>query len=81
MDLPRASTPISLVNIKEFSMLNIPAIFDFDKDDEIGLQPNKRPISTIDKNIKRKNEHLPYKKSSSITGKYKFIEKLTKTTK
>ena len=79
MDLPRASTPISLVNIKEFSMLNIPAIFD--KDDEIGLQPNKRPISTIDKNIKRKNEHLPYKKPSSITGKYKFIEKLTKTTK
>ena len=48
MDLPRASTPISLVNIKEFSMLNIPAIFDFDKDDEIGLQPNKRPIKTIE---------------------------------
>ena len=46
MDLPRASTPISLVNIKEFSMLNIPAIFD--KDDEIGLQPNKRPIKTIE---------------------------------
>ena len=45
MDLPRPSTPISLVNIKEFSMLNIPAIFD--KDDEIGLQPNKRPISTV----------------------------------
>ena len=55
MDLPRASTPISLVNIKEFSMLNIPAIFD--KDDEIGLQPNKRPISTviIDKNSKKRN--------------------------
>ena len=53
MDLPRASTPISLVNIKEFSMLNIPAIFD--KDDEIGLQPNKRPISTVivDKNSKK----------------------------
>ena len=81
MDLPRASTPISLVNIKEFSMLNIPAIFDFDKDDEIGLQPNKKPISTIDKNIKRKNEHLPYKKPTPITAKYKFIEKLTKTTK
>ena len=48
MDLPRPSTPISLVNIKEFSMLNIPAIFDFDKDDEIGLQPNKRPIKTIE---------------------------------
>ena len=46
MDLPRPSTPISLVNIKEFSMLNIPAIFD--KDDEIGLQPNKRPIKTIE---------------------------------
>ena len=45
MDLPRPSTPISLVNIKEFSMINIPAIFD--KDDEIGLQPNKRPISTV----------------------------------
>ncbi len=55
MDLPRASTPISLVNIKEFSMLNIPAIFD--KDDEIGLQPNKRPISTVnvDKNSKKRN--------------------------
>ena len=53
MDLPRPSTPISLVNIKEFSMLNIPAIFD--KDDEIGLQPNKRPISTVnvDKNSKK----------------------------
>ena len=48
MDLPRPSTPISLVNIKEFSMINIPAIFDFDKDDEIGLQPNKRPIKTIE---------------------------------
>ncbi len=47
MDLPRATTPISLINVKEFSMLNIPAIFDFDKDDEIGLQPNKRPISTV----------------------------------
>ena len=45
MDLPRATTPISLINVKEFSMLNIPAIFD--KDDEIGLQPNKRPISTV----------------------------------
>ena len=44
MDLPRASTPISLVNIKEFSMLNIPAIFDFDKDDEIGLQPTGKPV-------------------------------------
>ena len=55
MDLPRASTPISLVNIKEFSMLNIPAIFD--KDDEIGLQPNKRPISTVivDKKSKKRN--------------------------
>lgn len=55
MDLPRASTPIGLVNIKEFSMLNIPAIFD--KDDEIGLQPNKRPISTVivDKNSKKRN--------------------------
>ena len=55
MDLPRPSTPISLVNIKEFSMLNIPAIFDFDKDDEIGLQPNKRPITTVnvDKNSKK----------------------------
>ena len=55
MDLPRPSTPISLVNIKEFSMLNIPAIFD--KDDEIGLQPNKRPISTVnvDKNSKKHN--------------------------
>ena len=55
MDLPRASTPICLVNIKEFSMLNIPAIFDFDKDDEIGLQPNKRPISTVivDKDSKK----------------------------
>ena len=55
MDLPRASTPISLVNIKEFSMLNIPAIFD--KDDEIGLQPNKRPITTVivDKNSKKRN--------------------------
>ncbi len=55
MDLPRPSTPISLVNIKEFSMLNIPAIFD--KDDEIGLQPNKRPISTVnvDKNSKKRN--------------------------
>ena len=34
----------------------IPAEFDLDDldlDDEIGLQPNKRPISTIDKNIKR----------------------------
>ena len=46
MDLPRATTPISLINVKEFSMLNIPAIFD--KDDEIGLQPNKRPIKTIE---------------------------------
>ena len=57
MDLPRPSTPISLVNIKEFSMLNIPAIFDFDKDDEIGLHPNKRPISTVivDKNSKKRN--------------------------
>ena len=59
MDLPRPSTPISLVNIKEFSMLNIPAIFDFDfdKDDGIGLQPNKRPISTVnvDKNSKKRN--------------------------
>ena len=55
MDLPRPSTPISLVNIKEFSMLNIPAIFD--KDDEIGLQPNKRPISTVivDKKSKKRN--------------------------
>lgn len=55
MDLPRPSTPISLVNNKEFSMLNIPAIFD--KDDEIGLQPNKRPISTVnvDKNSKKRN--------------------------
>ena len=55
MDLPRPSTPISLVNINEFSMLNIPAIFD--KDDEIGLQPNKRPISTVnvDKNSKKRN--------------------------
>ena len=55
MDLPRPSTPISLVNIKEFSMINIPAIFD--KDDEIGLQPNKRPISTVnvDKNSKKRN--------------------------
>ena len=66
MDLPRPSTPISLVNIKEFSMINIPAIFD--KDDEIGLQPNKRPIKTIetkdekiistvivDKNSKKRN--------------------------
>ena len=55
MDLPRPSTPISLVNIKEFSMLNIPAIFD--KDDEIGIQPNKRPISTVnvDKNSKKRN--------------------------
>jgi len=55
MDLPRPSTPISLVNIKEFSMLNIPAIFD--KDDEIGLQPNKRPITTVivDKNSKKRN--------------------------
>ena len=61
MDLPRPSTPISLVNIKEFSMLNIPAIFDFDfdKDDEIGLQPNKRPISTVnvDKNSKKKRNN------------------------
>ena len=57
MDLPRPSTPISLVNIKEFSMLNIPAIFDFDKDDKIGLQPNKRPITTVivDKNSKKRN--------------------------
>ena len=57
MDLPRPSTPISLVNIKEFSMLNIPAIFDFDKDDEIGIQPNKRPISSVivDKNSKKRN--------------------------
>ena len=55
MDLPRPSTPISLVNIKEFSMINIPAIFD--KDDEIGLQPNKRPITTVivDKNSKKRN--------------------------
>ena len=55
MDLPRATTPISLINVKEFSMLNIPAIFDFDKDDEIGLQPNKRPISTVivDKDSKK----------------------------
>ena len=55
MDLPRATTPISLINVKEFSMLNIPAIFD--KDDEIGLQPNKRPISTVivDKNSKKRN--------------------------
>ena len=57
MDLPRATTPISLINVKEFSMLNIPAIFDFDKDDEIGLQPNKRPITTVivDKNSKKRN--------------------------
>ena len=55
MDLPRATTPISLINVKEFSMLNIPAIFD--KDDEIGLQPNKRPITTVivDKNSKKRN--------------------------
>ena len=57
MDLPRATTPISLINVKEFSMLNIPAIFDFDKDDEIGLQPNKRPITTVivDKKSKKRN--------------------------
>ena len=57
MDLPPASAPISLVNIIEYSMLNIPAIFDFDKDDEIGLQPNKRPITTVivDKNSKKRN--------------------------
>ena len=56
MDLPRPSTPISLVNIKEFSMLNIPAIFDFDKDDEIGYQPNKRPKTTytVDKKLVNK---------------------------
>ena len=58
MDLPPASAPISLVNIIEYSMLNIPAIFDFDKDDEIGLQPNKRPISTVivDKDSKKCNK-------------------------
>ena len=57
MDLPPASAPISLVNIIEYSMLNIPAIFDFDKDDEIGLQPNKRPITTVivDKKSKKRN--------------------------
>ena len=52
MNLPRPSTPISLINIKDLSMLNIPVIFDFDKDDEIGLQPNKRPITTVDKKRK-----------------------------
>ena len=58
MDLPLATTPISLINVKEFSMLNIPAIFDFDKDDEIGLQPNKRPITTVivDKNSKKRSK-------------------------
>ena len=66
MDLPRASTPISLVNIKEFSMLNIPAIFD--KDDEIGLQPNKRPISTV---IVDKNSTVTVNKRS-----YHFINVL-----
>ena len=89
MNFPRPCTPIKYDGTKELLMMNIqtiiiPAEFDLndlDSDDKIGLQPNKRPISTIDKNIKRKNEHLPYKKPTSITGKYKFIEKLTKTTK
>ena len=35
MDLPRPSTPINYD-------------IEFDKDDEIGLQPNKRPIKTIE---------------------------------
>ena len=89
MNFPRPCTPIKYDGTKELLMMNIqtiiiPAEFDLDDldlDDEIGLQPNKKPISTIDKNIKR-NEHLPsYKKPTPITAKYKFIEKLTKTTK
>ena len=69
MNFPRPCTPIKYDGTKELLMMNIqtiiiPAEFDLDDldlDDEIGLQPNKKPISTIDKNIKRKNEHLPYK--------------------
>ena len=34
MNFPRPYTPINYV-------------IEFDKDDEIGLQPNKRPISTV----------------------------------
>ena len=86
MNFPRPCTPIKYDGTKELLMMNIqtiiiPAEFDLDDldlDDEIGLQPNKKPISTIDKNIKRKNEHLPYKKPTPITAKYKFIEKIHK---
>ena len=44
MNFPRPYTPINYV-------------IEIDKGDEIGLQPNKRPISTVnvDKNSKKRN--------------------------
>mgnify|MGYP000130552391 CR=1 FL=1 len=65
MNFPRPCTPIKYDGTKELLMMNIqtiiiPAEFDLDDldlDDEIGLQPNKRPISTVivDKNSKKRN--------------------------
>ena len=62
MNFPRPCTPIKYDGTKELLMMNIqtiiiPAEFDLndlDSDDEIGLQPNKRPISTIDKKTNAK---------------------------
>ena len=70
MNFPRPCTPIKYDGTKELLMMNIqtiiiPAEFDLDDldlDDEIGLQPNKKPISTIDKNIKRKTLHYHFQK-------------------
>ena len=52
MNFPRPCTPIKYDGTKELLMMNIqtiiiPAEFDLDDldlDDEIGLQPNKKPI-------------------------------------
>ena len=49
MNFPRPCTPLKYDALKELSMLNIqtiivPSDFEFDLNDEIGLQPNKRPI-------------------------------------
>ena len=63
MNFPRPCTPLKYDALKELSMLNIqtiivPSDFEFDLNDEIGLQPNKRPISTVDKNIKKDIETI-----------------------
>ena len=56
MDTPLPSTSYSLENIKELAKDDILGIFDFDKDDEIGYQPNKRPKTTytVDKKLVNK---------------------------